>query len=330
MGTKRIKSFKYVIVSVVAILLIAAILLGIAMYENRFGLFPEAEQKENTLVYNGKEYQLRDNVESFLLIGLDKYEENTEADSYNNDQQADFLMLVVFDNEAKSYSTIHINRDTMAEMEILGVGGNKVGTVKKQIALAHTYGNGGAVSNSNTVRAVSKLLCGIKIDHYMALTLDSVGAVNNLVGGVTLEVLDDFTGIEGGENLKKGETVKLTDKEALLYVQGRKGLEDSSNVERMKRQKQFLDSMRSELENRIETDNEFLADVVTEMSKYMTSDCSATRLQDIGERMKTYNFVEIKDIEGEAKVSSDRRLEFYPDESSIKGVVVDLFYVPKK
>ena len=329
-GENKSKVSKIVIISVIAVAVLVALLVFIAIFDKNLGLFPERNQEEKILEYEGEEYVLKDGIETFLIIGLDKASENITSDSYNNNQQADFMMLMVFDNNTKKYSTIHINRDTMAEVEILGVEGNKVGTVNTQIALAHTYGKGGSISSLNTTKAVSNLLYDVKVNHYMTLTLDSVSVMSDLVDGVTLEVLDDFTGIEGGENLIKGETVTLTPEEALLYVQGRSGLEDSTNLDRMERQKQFLDSMRVELEERIKTDNEFLADAVIKMSKHMDSDCSTARLQEVGERMKSYEFVEVKDIVGETKISSENKLEFYPDEKALKKLVIDLFYVIKK
>ncbi len=233
---KRNKVVKIVIISAIAVAVLAAILIVIGLLDKNFGLFPEQEQEEQILEYNGQEYVLKDGVETFLVMGLDKMSQDKTGDSYNNNQQADFLMLMVFDNNSKTYSTIHINRDTMAEIDILGVEGTKVGTLNTQIALAHTYGKGGSISNLNTAKAVSNLLYGAKVNHYMALTLDSVPAMNDLVGGITVEVLNDFTGVEGGENLIKGQSVKLTREEALLYVQGRGGLDTPTNVERMKRQ----------------------------------------------------------------------------------------------
>lgn len=75
-------------------------------------------------------------------MGLDKFEKNTSSESYNNDQQADFLILLAIDNNARTVEALHINRDSMAEINILGVGGQIVGTYVGQLALAHTYGSG--------------------------------------------------------------------------------------------------------------------------------------------------------------------------------------------
>ena len=331
MGYRQSSSFKYILVSIIAVLLIAAILLAAIVMDGQ-NVSIEWRGEEKILEFDGETYILKENVETFLVLGLDKYDENIISDSYNNNQQADFLMLMVFDHDAKTYSTIHINRDTMVEVDVLGVAGDVIGTQNKQIALSHTYGKGGSISNSNTAKAVSKLLCGVKIRHYMSLTLDSIPLMNELVGGVTLEVLDDFTGVEGVEGVEKlikGETITLTPELAQLYVQHRKELEDSTNATRMERQRQYLEAMRVQIEEKIETDNEFLTQTVIKMADYMESDCSSTRLQEIGKKMQEYEFVQINDIKGESKVGKGGHMEFYPDENDLKRVVIDLFYVPK-
>lgn len=52
----------------------------------------------------------------------------------------------------------------MTEINVLCVAGEKVGTVNKQIVLAHIYGNGNEVSCRNTSDVVSALLNDIKED----------------------------------------------------------------------------------------------------------------------------------------------------------------------
>ena len=205
-------------------------------------------------------------------------------------------------------------------------------SVNSQIALAHTYGKGGSVSNSNTATAVSKLLHGIKVDHYMSVTLDAVPVMNDLVGGVTVEVLDDFSDTEIG--LVKGETVKLSSEQALAYVQERSGVDNKTNVGRMERQKQYVEAMKDEVKKCIENDSGFLTDMGVKMSDYMQSDCTTARLQEIGKRIQKYEFDGLREIEGESKLKENEDgsafMEFYPDENALKALVVELFYVPKK
>ena len=113
------------------------------------------------------------------------------------------------------------------------------------MALAHTYGSGGSDSCLNAVKAVSRLLGGVKIDHYMTLTMDGVGKINNLVGGVTVTMLEDFSELDPA--MKKGETVTLKGEQALLYVRTRQGIGDQSNLSRMERQRQYLESFYGKL-----------------------------------------------------------------------------------
>lgn len=331
MSLEKDNVIKVVLISAIIIAFLVATLILVGILDKNYGIFPEQMQEDKVLEYKGEDYVLKKDVETFLILGLDKMSQDTKGDSYNNNQQADFLVLMVFDNSAKTYSAIHINRDTMAEIEVLGLAGNKVGTVNSQIALAHTYGKGGSISNANTAKAVSKLLKNIKVNHYMSVTLDAVPIMNDLVGGVTVEVLDDFTDADTG--LVKGETVTLTSEQALTYIRERQGTGEKTNVSRMKRQKQYIESMRDEIEKCIENDSEFLSDAVLKISDYMESDCSATRLQSIGKRLKSYEFVGLKEIEGEAKtVESDdgAHIEFYPDEDKLMQMVVGLFYEIKK
>lgn len=322
---------KYIILSVIAVLLIAAILLT-AIIVDRSKKGSTDNNDINVIEYSGKTYKLKSGVESFLILGIDKSDENIEKDSYRNNQQADFLMLVVFDHVNKTYSTVHINRDTMAEVDKYGLTGKKTGTEKMQITLSHTYGDGGALSNRYTANSVSRLFMGVRVDNSVSFTLDSVGEMNGLVGGVTIEVLDDFTHLEGGERLVKGDTVTLTDAEALLYVQHRKELDNNTNVNRMKRQSQYIEALRIKLEERIEndTDGVFLKDALEKMSDHMEVE-DATTLQRVSEKMSTYEFIEVDAIDGESRLNEKTgRMEFLPDDDSLAKLTIKLFYTSEK
>ena len=295
------KYIKYAIIVLSIVFLISVALLFLDMWEHNRGLFPSQDVGNDNIVYNGEEYAMRDNIETFLVIGLDKYEGESVGDSYNNDQQADFLMLFVFDKEAKTTSVVHINRDTIADVNVLGVAGNRIGTTQKQIALAHTYGNGRDVSCRNTADAVSKLLLGVKVDHYLSLSLDSVAVMNDLVGGVEVTVLDDFTGID--ETLVKGEKVTLVGEQALWYIRTRYGLEDSSNTTRMVRQQQYVNALYEKFIEHVESDDTFIVNASLEMSDYIISDRSITQLQELSRKFSEYEYLGIDSFEGDSLVS---------------------------
>lgn len=329
MGKKRNgkrKLMRYLSVALLIIFLLTGAFLLLELWEKRQGNFPEQEPQDAAIEYNGVEYVKNENVESFLIMGLDKFEDAIDNESYNNNQQADFLMLLVFDNEEKKCTAIHLNRDTMVDMNILGVAGQKVGTVNKQLALAHTYGNGKDVSCRNTADAVSGLLNGVKVNHYLSITMDAVPVLNDLLGGVEVTVLDDFTGID--DSLKKGETVTLHGEHALTYVRNRYGLEDSSNSTRMVRQKQYLNAIYDKAMLRIEEDDEFVVEASVKLADYIVSDRSVNQLQELAKKLSQYELTEIDSIEGDSAVK-DSLMEFYPDADSVNEIVFDLFYKEK-
>ena len=319
---------KIIAIVMAVVFVLFAGLLALHIWEQKQGVFTAPSGYGNSsLEYNGKEYVLKDDVETLLIMGLDKFEGNVSESSYNNDRQADFIMLLVIDNENSKYCAVHINRDTMAEVNILGVNGQKVDSITKQIALAHTYGNGQKVSCRNVADSVSKLLKDVSVNHYASLTMDAVPVMNDLVGGVELTVLDDFTGID--DTLVEGETVTLTGEQALNYVRTRYGLEDSTNETRMERQRQYLNALFEKTKSYAENDENFIAETTLKMSDYLVSNRSATRLQEVFEKLTKYDYEGIREISGESKVGEEF-MEFYPDEDSVMKTVIDLFYKEKE
>lgn len=325
---KRLRNLKYAAVVLAAVLLVSSGLFMVRLWENKQSEFPAQESvtvSKNT-EYKGVEYRLKDGVESVLVLGLDKFD-GADVESYNNNKQADFLMLLVVDHENETCTALHINRDTIAEMSILGVAGDKVGTVKKQIALAHTYGNGKEVSCRNAADAVSKLLMNVPVDRYVSVTMDAVAVYNDLVGGIELTVLDDFTGID--DTLVKGETVTLYGEHALNYVRTRYGLDDDTNARRMVRQRQYLEALYEKTLGLVESDENFIVNAGVKLADFLVSDYSGNGLQSFAEKISGYTFTEICEIDGRL-VKGEEHMEFYPYDSSIEETVIKLFYEPIK
>ena len=312
---------------VLAIVSVASIaLFALDMWDKKQGVFQgDTETLSNTLTYNGKEYVLKDDVETMLVLGLDTTDAQI-SNSYNNNKQADFLMLFVIDNANKTCSAIQINRDTMADIDVLGVAGDKVGTVNRQIALSHTYGNGSEVSCRNTAKAVSRVLKNVDIDHFMSVTMDAVPALNDLVGGVSVEVLEDFSSIDA--TLVKGQTITLNGEQAMTYVRSREGMEIPTHSNRLIRQKQYLDALFQKGQQCAKDDKAFIAKATAKISEYMISDCTANKFQTFIEKISNYTINEVADIEGEYK-KGETYMEYYPDEDAVMNIVIDAFYKEK-
>ena len=189
----------------------------------------ENSRISGNILYESEWYMPKDSLESILILGIDKRTDGTE--DRQESEQADFLVLVVMDKEADSYRILHINRDTMTDIPQTDIFGEVYSHMRGQLTLAHTYGNDDKLRCRNVVNTVENLLYGINIDHYLSMTMDAVSILNDSIGGVTLQLMDDFTELD--ESFVKDAVVTLKGEQALTYVRARSSLEDSSNLHRM-------------------------------------------------------------------------------------------------
>lgn len=283
---------------------------------------PYAGQEESLTYYNGAWYARRE-LETVLVMGVDKYAADTETDSYVNQEQADFLLLLVLDRNAGVCTALPLNRDTMTEITALGLAGERTGSFTGQLALAHTYGSGGLDSAHNEGRAVSTLLYGTEIDHVMAFTMDAVPVLTDAVGGVPVVVEDDFSAMT--DQLPMGQEVTLRGDLALTFVRGRGSMGgEKTNLNRMARQNAYLQGLYRQLQGAAQ-DEGFLTQLLLELSPYLDTDCTAAQLNDLY-RTVVQDRLEVLDAPAGEAVEGSEFMEFYVDEDALRQTVIDLFY----
>jgi LCP family protein required for cell wall assembly len=275
--------------------------------------------------YDGQWYELQSGIETILVMGVDDSGEQQDYGSNINSAQADFLLLFILNHETQTYSALQLNRDTMTEITTIGALGDYAGTVVAQLALAHTFGSGLKDSCQYTVEAVSDLLFGVDIDHYVALSMDAIGVMNDQVGGVTVTVPVDMTVVD--PSFTEGATVTLDAAQAEAFVRARKDVDDSSNLSRMKRQQVYMSAWKQAALAKMSSDSGFALESILAISSYMVSDMSVFDLSDFADSMSEYIDQGIQETEGEA-VLGDEYMEFYVDEDALYQQVISLFYQP--
>lgn len=263
----------------------------------------------------------RKDLETILVMGLDKNERSEMLEGYVNKTQSDFLLLLVIDQENRSINSLHINRDTMTEITRLGVFGGATGKYTAQIALAHAYGSGGSDSALNAVKAVSNFLGGVKIDHYMTFTMDSVALVNDMVGGVTVLIEDDFS--EMDPSLVQGQEITLKGEQALHFVRGRTNVADGTNLNRMARQRQYMMGLYEKIMAAAAQDEAFPEKLVKKLADAFDTDLSVYQLDSLFDTLLECKMGEILTIEGE-NVRGEF-MEFYADPDSVAQAVQTMF-----
>lgn len=281
------------------------------------------QETEGDLYYGGAWYDLRQDVETLLFFGVDKYEGQLREGVFTNDQQADFLLLLVRDKSQNVCRALPLNRDTMTKITQLDLSGLPMGGQVEQLALAHTYGSGGEDSGRNTARAVSDLLYGVPVDHYVGMSMDAVAVLTDAVGGVPVMVEQDFSQVT--DALPMGQETVLTGQLALQFVRARGGVGEQTNVERMSRQQQFMESFYPLWQEKCRADDGFLADVLLDVADYITTDCSLETLSVWQEQMADCELTLMEPPAGEAVVG-ERFMEFYAEEKPLRETVIGLFY----
>lgn len=278
-----------------------------------------------TITVDGVEYFPRQDITVLLLMGIDEAGPVTPSDSYNNTGEADVLALAVFDEADKTYTVVMLNRDTMLEMPVLGLGGKPAGTSYGQLALAHTYGSGMEDSCENTEKAISDFLGGVQIDYYLSMNMDGIATLTDAVGGVWVNVTEDFSAVT--DTLPMGE-VLLTGGEALTYVRTRQGVGDQLNLSRMQRHEEYMNGFFDALHTKLEKSDTFMMTTYEALSPYLVSDCSATVLNGFVSRYADYTRKEILSLAGE-NVKGREYMEFHVDEEALQALVLRLFYAEK-
>lgn len=318
------------IASAVLILLLVIVMLysGLQILESTVLRTGADEQGfvSRTITRDGVSYYPRQDITVVMVLGIDQNGPVQATEGYINPGAADMAALLIFDDADKSCTVLQLNRDTMLEMPVLGVGGKNAGTYYGQLALSHTYGSGMADSCENTRRTISNFLYGIRIDYYLAMNMDAISILNDAVGGVTVNVTDDFSHVD--PTITKGQ-MTLRGEQAIRFVRTRRDVGDQLNISRIDRQKEYIGSFLKKFRSRYHSDLEFAATTYDQVLPYIVTDCSLNTITSLMDRYGDYEIREVVSPAGE-NVMGEEYYEFYADEDALDELILRLFYAPKE
>lgn len=279
----------------------------------------EAEQsarEEETVDYDGESYEYNYRLRNILFIGVDKAEEFQEWEN-GWAGQADCLILLSADKEKKETRLLQISRDTMTGVEVYGQDEVHLGTERMQIAAQYAYGDGEKSSCQMTVKAVSNLLYEIPIHSYVALNVEGIAKITDLMGGVKMTIPEDYTYIDPA--FKEGETLVLNGQQAEKYVRYRDTSVTGSNSQRMERQTQFLSALAVQLQGK---DAGWYQRLWDGAGEHIVSDITAKEMEYLSQYPMEEEIVQVP---GEVKEGTEHD-EFVVDSKKLKEIVIKLFY----
>lgn len=319
---------------VAAFALVVCLVTGLALVfervlTHRTGAFDSALEhalEQRIVTIDGIDYQPK-NVTTYLIIGLDADGELESSGSFNNEVQADFLMLMIVDPQTETWQMLQLNRDTMTPIKTLDIFCRETGWSKPcQLALSHTYGDGTEQSCRLTEDAVSNLLYGVKIDRYFALTMGAIPHLTDVTGPLTVTVPDDMTAIH--PDWVEGATVTLEGEDARLFVQSRGALEDSTNLARMQRQRVFVEALVAAMASSFtdKTETEMYSAYKTFMD-YICTDSPVVDTLSLFRTVQQYAYIGTSVPDGTTEMGThdgEPVMEFYVDENHLKSLVISL------
>ena len=313
------------IISIVVILAISAVAFAMKnnSKEEKNTSSKLQQESENYISYNGQKYQHNDHLRTYLYMGIDKDGPVAEAEDSVSGGQSDAMFLIVVDSEKKTISVLSINRNTMTDVDVYDKDGNFVDTRELQICLQHGFGDGMRTSCQRSVDAVSNLLYGEPVSGYIAMNMDAMPLMNDSVGGVTVEVLDDLTSPSRNVSLHKGETVTLNGDEAYVYLRSRDINEFDSATKRLNRQVQYIQAFVKQAKSK---DAATLVSAYDAITDYIVTNVDVPNLVN---KLTTYEFDDSRmyTIPGETQMGEQYE-EYHVDENALYQVMLDIFYKP--
>ena len=278
--------------------------------------------QEGVIKYDGKYYQYNNHIKTYLLMGIDK--EKADISEVGEGGQSDAMFLLVLNDEAKTISVIAIHRNAMTDIDVYGDSGTILRTVKAQICTQYAFGDGKHLSCSRAVNAVSRLFYNLPITGYLSMQMGAIPILNDMVGGVEVEVLRDLKDESKGVDLKAGEVVTLTGNEAYVYLRSRDIEEFDSATNRLHRQEQYISGLAKQVEIYTSGSTTKALDIYASIEDYIVTNID---FSDLVVKLDGYEYDESRmySILGETRMG-EKLEEYHVDDEALYDLIIHVFY----
>ena len=325
--------------ALIGVIFIALLLIGLHWIENRQDtMFQERRETGNeefmaadTILWEGEKYRKIPGVTTLLIAGIDREadpQQSVGTSRYRNGGQADFLLLLAIDHTHRRIQQLQIDRDSIAEVTVLSVYGEETGVRRMQICLAHSYGANREENAQYTVKAVRRLMNDLEIDDYYMIDYGAVSALNDALGGVTVTIPDDMTPVN--PLWTAGSAVTLHGTEAETFVRARRSVGEGTNVERMRRQNEFMQKAIARMQEQMKSDTGFGLRILSDLADKATTNISEQQLATDIQNIFEYEVEPLEYLDGEYRVGNSGYREFHVAEGSAESWVMNHLYIKEQ
>ena len=292
--------------------------------------------QDDWVALDGKAYEYDEDIINLLFLGIDRAGSISTETNLDNWEagQADAIFILSLNPNKKTIRIVGIPRNSMVDVDIYDQNARQMETIHNQICLQYGYAGGGENGLNAMKEAASKLLYDLPIHGAFAIGYDAVSIINDKVGGVTVEVLEDMP--EKNKAFVLGNTVHLDGSMALQYVRERDYYQLGSPTLRLKRQKQYITALMQAAKTCVKQDPLVVTDLYNSITRYMNTDVTLDEAVYLVRQALDYQFdgdsfylIQGDDV-SVPFTRKDGTEDFYDDyylrEDSIRQTMIDAFY----
>lgn len=292
-----------------------------------------ASKRNFDIIYKHKKYSYNSNIINLLVLGIDDLDVVKEKEGLFNGGQSDAIMMLSLDTANKKFWIVQVPRDAVAYVDLYDEKGNIANSIEAQITVQHGFGNGLEESNYRSAKAISRMFYGLPIHSVTSANMGGVIAVNDAIGGVTVQSLYTFTTAWNdygtNETFIEGETYTLMGTSAYNYVHYRDITRMNTSSERLARQKQYLNSFFNSAWSTIAHNPTRIIDIYNTAMDYIITDISTSEMVMLVSEAAGCSYEGIYTLEGKVrdgqKVGESEHFDL--DQDTLKEYLVDNYYI---
>lgn len=291
-----------------------------------------AENKNFDIIYNHKKYTYNSNVINLLVLGIDELDVVKEKEGLYYGGQSDAIYILSLDTESKKFWLVQVPRDAVAIVDVYDENDNITMSYEAQITVQHGFGNGMEESNYRSAKAISRMLYGLPIHSTTSANMGGVIAVNDAIGGVTVQSLYTFTTAWNdygtNETFIEGETYTLMGTSAYNYIHYRDFTRMNTSSERLARQKQYLNNFFNSAWSTIAHNPTKIIDIYNTAMDYIITDLSVSEMVTLVSEAAACSYEGIYTIEGKVRDNQQpgESEHFDIDQTVLKEYLVNNYY----
>ena len=320
----RTRKKQLLFLACVAVLLIGALIYFITKdKEESYSSDFQESNREELVEHRGKKYRYNEHLSNYLFMGIDTREPVTEYETRQEAGRADTIFVLSYDRVKKTVKGIAIPRDTITNIRMIAPDGTDLGTAKDHINMQYVFGDGKEESCQLMKEAVSGILYNVPIQGYCSLNMDGIAVFADILDGVEVTVPNNSLEKVNSEFVS-GAKVTITKDNAEQFVRYRDTEIAQSAIDRMNRQKVYLEAVAEKVRENSSEDASLIVDIYENLEPYMVTNVGNDMLAKLLEA-DFDSGTGIVDIPGEG-VEGAEFDEYHVNETELYELILQMFY----